>query len=50
MKYKNNLCHDEISKKSFDIILLNLINQYKFMTIIVFNRFDLNPTKYLGTQ
>lgn len=49
MKYNNNLCHDEISKKSFDIILLNLINQYKFMMFIVFNRFDPNPTKYLGT-
>lgn len=50
MKYNNNLCHDETSKKSFDIILLNLINQHKFTMIIVFNRFVPNPTKYLGTQ
>lgn len=49
MKFNNNLCHHEISKKSFDIIKFSLINQYKFMMIIVFNSFDPNPTKYLGT-
>lgn len=49
IKYNNNLCHDEISKKPFDINLLNFINQYKFMVNILCNKFDPNPTKYFST-